>query len=1166
MSRGTRTKIAVLLLASALLGGPLFGLDPSRSLTQYVHDIWNVDDGLPQATVRAIAQTRDGYLWLGTEGGLARFDGVRFTVFNRRTVPAFRENHVFTLLEDRTGYLWIGTHGGGLMGYRDGTFRTLTSESGLASDFVYALHQDREGSLWIGARRGVALLRDGNLVPFRLPVLQRTIWSIAQDRSGAMWIGTDLHGLARIENGVATLYTTATGLPHDAISVVRQLKDGRVLIGTNGAGVYEWSDGRFVPFRATGTLPSAAITALLEDSAGNLWIGTNGGLVRATQGVIVAGAPGELGKSRVNTLTEDREGSLWIGTTNAGLHRLRDGKVHTVTSAQGLPSDRIQTVLHDREGVAWIGTRDGLARVAKGKVTIHSTRDILPNDSVKSLFQSSDGAIWIGTDLGGVVRLIGDRARTTILDPDVPDNTIRAFAEQPGAGVWVGSNGGSLTLFEEGGAVRQFAPDARMPRLFVRAMSVDRNGALWVGTDGNGLFQFTDGKPGRHYTTRDGLSRDSIRSLYIDTEGTIWIGTDGGGLNRLQNGVVTAYGSRDGLFDDLVLQILEDGDGRLWMSCHNGIFAVAKQSLQAFAEKRIHRIDSFVIDNHDGMISRDCSGGSQPAGAKSGDGRLWFPTNEGVVIVDPRRLRRNVHPPPVAIEGVVADHGPVTARGPFELPRGTKNLEISYTALSLVVPQRVRFRYKLDGYDEEWIDAGTRRTAYYTALRPGQYRFRVTAANDDGIWNRSGATAAIHVPPYFYQRRTFVVLIILMIAAAIWMAVALRIRRIRLQAARTAEMDRRLIVEQRMNALGRMASGIAHDFNNTLMSAAPWAEIIRSDYPSDSKLQRAAEAITIAVDRARKVTSQLLEFAQPKQPLVASIDLVPLTREALSMARAVIPPEIDVQMKGDPQGVVAIADEAKISQVLLNLLLNARDAMPDGGRVTVDLRRPTASEAAAWNVDGKGFVVLSVSDSGSGMAPEVVERIFEPFYSTKETGRGTGLGLAVVHRIIEDHQGSIHVDSVEGKGTTFHVLLPAGECVQETEAAPVAPTTGTLRGVRVLLIDDEAVIVELIREVLESDGVSVEVATSGPIAFRLLDDGYRPDAIILDLGLPEMSGDRVHPLLRQRLPEVPIIISSGYGDRQRLDPLLQDSRTSYLQKPYPMRVLVDQVFAMTRAR
>ena len=1110
-------------------------------------------------------QTRDGYLWLGTEEGLARFDGVRFAVFNGRSIPAFRDDHIVSLLEDRGGNLWIGTHGGGLMRHAGGAFALFDTAKGLPTDFAYSLHEDRAGTVWVGARRGIAQIRRGRLVTKTNPAIgARTIWSIHEDRSGAMWLGTDLYGLMRIERNTVTTYTKATGLPHDAIPVITELRDGRLIIGTNGAGIHQWSGERFVPFPVTGKLPSGAITALLEDSARNLWVGTRAGLVRIRDGALSGGAPGELGSAQINSLAEDAEGSLWIGTTSAGLHRLRDGKAYTLTSADGLPSDRAQVVLHDRDGGTWIGTRSGAVHLARGKATTYTTANGLPHPSVRSLFQSADGAIWLGTELGGVVRIAGDRVETTLLDPDVPDNTIRAFAEQPAVGVWVGSNGGRLTLFVDGKPVRRVGPEAGAPRFFVRAMAVDRNGSLWIATDGNGLVQLAGDRTGKTYTQREGLSRDSLRSLSIDAVGTIWIGTDGAGLNRLKDGKITVYRAANGLFDDRILQILEGDDGRIWMSSNNGIFAVEKRALEAFAARRIDRIESLFINDRDGMVTRDCSGGSQPAGAKHADGTLWFPTDGGVTVVDPRRLGRNVHPPPVHIERVIAGRTPVAGKETFELPKGSRDLEIAYAALSLAVPERVRFRYRLEGYDQNWLDAGPRRTAYYTALRPGRYRFQVIAANNDGVWNTRGATAAISLPPYFYQRRSFALLVLALLAAALWAAVTARIRHIRREAARTAEVERRLILAQRMDALGHLASGIAHDFNNTLMAAYPWAELIRRAYPGDVLLQRAALNIAQAVERAKKVTSQLLDFAQPKEPEVAPFDLGELAREQISMARAILPTEIDIHLSVAGK-VGTTGEHGKIGQVLLNLVLNAADAMPKGGRITVEVREPTAGEALQWRVQRDETVLLAVSDTGTGIAAEVMPRIFDPFYTTKGVGKGTGLGLSVVHRIVRDHHGAVHVKSEPGKGSTFAVLLPKSEIADRQRGPAVAAAAkDALRGRTVLLVDDEAVTIEVVKTILSMEGAAVCVSTTGEDALRRIDDGLRPDLVVLDLGLPEMPGDEVHARLRQCLPDLPIIVASGYGDRDRLEPLLVDPNTTYLQKPYPLNMLIGYVAMMTR--
>jgi signal transduction histidine kinase len=708
-----------------------------------------------------------------------------------------------------------------------------------------------------------------------------------------------------------------------------------------------------------------------------------------------------------------------------------------------------------------------------GTVTTYD-RKRSTQSSVRSLYESSDGAIWLGTELGGVVRMTAASLQTTVLDSDVPDNTIRAFAEQPGRGVWAGSNGGRLTLFAGGEPVRRLEYEGGR-RFFVRAMAVDKSGSLWIATDGNGLAHIADATT-RNHTRRDGLSSNSLRSLYIDAEGTVWIGTDGGGLNRLKDGKITVYDTRSGLFDDRILQILEGEDGRLWMSSNNGIFAVEKRALHAFAEHRIDRLQSLFIDDREGMRTRDCSGGSQPAGAKKHDGTLWFPTDGGVAIVDPRRVQKNAHLPPVQIERVTAERTPVHGTTDFELPKGTRNLEIAYTALSFAVPERVRFRYRLEGYDEAWIDAerAARRITRHCV------RGIIDSSSLPRTMTASGIRAAR--PSRSRCRRISTRgapsrFVFALIAAAIWLAVTSRIRSIRREAARNAEMERRLVVIQKMDALGHLASGIAHDFNNTLMAAYPWAELIQRDYPDDPKLQGAAQHIVQAVERAKKVTSQLLDFAQPKQPEVTPFDLGELAQEQVSMARALLPPESQIHLSVNPS-IGATGDRAKIGQVLLNLLLNASDAMPNGGSISVDVREPVAEEAESWNVAPGEMVLLSVSDTGTGIEPDVIPRIFDPFYTTKGVGKGTGLGLAVVHRILQDHHGTVQLESQPGKGTTVHVLLPKGEIPAGKPEPFVAPSAkSTVRGRTVLLIDDEAVTIEVSRT-LHAEG-AVHTATAG---------------------------------------------------------------------------------------
>lgn len=372
-----------------------------------------------------------------------------------------------------------------------------------------------------------------------------------------------------------------------------------------------------------------------------------------------------------------------------------------------------------------------------------------------------------------------------------------------------------------------------------------------------------------------------------------------------------------------------------------------------------------------------------------------------------------------------------------------------------------------------------------------------------------------------------------------------------------AELEKSLAQAQKMESLGQMASGIAHDFNNTLMSALPWADLLRRKYPSDDTIQKASDQVRRAVHRARDVTRQLLNFAQPKKPQMRRARLSELVSDELRMIRPAIPPEISIEHRARYDDDLVNVDFAQMSQALLNLALNAREAMPDGGTLTIEIRKPSAEDCRRWNIAADGYVLLAMTDTGVGISPEVVDKIFDPFFTT---GKRTGLGLSVVHRIAEQHGGNVFVDSKPGKGSTFYLLLP--RVVQAPSPSSVPAGSLSYAGISLLLVDDEKEISEGIRVLLESEGAKVVVADSGPQALESVAAGFRPDFVILDLGLPLMGGEKVHELLREILPTVPIVIFSGYGEQEKVGRLLEDPNTRFKQKPFDIDELMREFAEM----
>ena len=747
---------AAVISALCLVVSPCRGLDPARAITQYAHDAWRTEQGLPQNSVQAIAQTRDGYLWLGTQEGLVRFDGVRFTVFDEKNAPSLGNAHVLTLRAASDGSLWIGTRGRGILRWREGRF-TSFKDPNPAANVVRALFEDSRGRLWAGTDGGLLRFEKDRFVP-AYPADAKSpdvVMAIAESK-GEIWFGTDGGGLRRLKERGLDAFTKKEGLSSDAIRALWADLDGTLWIGTRGGGLNRLREGRAEALPTQGGAWSTiGSSAMQRDRAGNLWIGTRGGGLLRLQGERISSfSKGDgLSSDIVLSLYEDREGSLWVGTDGEGLHRFKDGKVTPFSTQEGLSNNLLLPIYEDRNGTVWLGSYGGgLNAFRDGVFRAYTTRQGLSSDMVVSLAGDPEGNLWIGTDGGGLNRLSGDRVTRFGSAEGLSSNRVTALLSGREGGLWVGTYGGGLDLLR-GGRFTVYGPAEGLGSPMILALTEDRNGTLWVGTDGGGLFRFRDGRF-TALTARDGLANDTVYRIYEDADGVLWIGTFEG-LSRLKDGKFATYTTKTGLFDSRIFQILEDDDGRLWMSCNKGIFRVSRKELNDVAEGRARVFTPAVFGRADGMKSSECNGTSQPAGWKAHDGTLWFPTTLGAVRIDPRHLPSNSQAPPVAIESVAIDKRTYDLVGRLTAPPGGGELEIRYTGLSFLDPSRVRFRYRLDGFDRSWVESDTRRVAYYTNTPPGRYVFRVIACNNDGVWNEQGGSLEIVLEPHFYQTLWF---------------------------------------------------------------------------------------------------------------------------------------------------------------------------------------------------------------------------------------------------------------------------------------------------------------------------------------------------------------------------------------------------------------------------
>ena len=1057
MVRGMAPRLRALalgLLPALLAAPPAEALDPAKAITQYRHEVWRTGEGLPQSSAEALVQTRDGYLWIGTQEGLARFDGARFVVFDKANTPELRHNRILALLEDQRGRLWLGTEGGGLTVLQEGRFRTFGRADGLGSEIVRALAEDADGTLWVGTDAGLQSRDERSFQGWGasegLPA--GPVRAVAVDPSGTLWAGT-AEGLFR-RSGPRFLPAG----PRGAVVSLHAAADGALLAGTPH-GLRVWRDGRVESFGLSEGLPGEVVNGALRDRRGTLWIATSGGLARWSGGRLSTFTPEKgLSNGNVLALLEDREGTLWVGTQDGGLNKLSDASFTPWGVPEGLSGDVAWALFVDRDGAVWSGTDSAGVNVRRGeRVTTIGTADGLAAPGVQAIWQHPDGSVWLGTRGGGVSVVRGGKVVRTIRKADgLASDSICAIRGTRDGSVFFGGRGGGLTRLSPDGSFTRWAEADGLLNGTVHALHEDGAGHLWIGTNGAGLFRF-DGGRFTQFGRAQGLSIEIVNTIHEEPDGTLWVGTYGGGLNRFRDGLFSAATTREGLFDDAVFAILPDGQGNLWISCNRGVYAVSLRELDALARGDARRVNCRPFGAEDGMRNRECNGANQPAGARGPDGRLHFPTIEGVVTVDPAGLCRNPVPPPVLVEDVRIDDEPKPARAFLDLPPGAERFEFHYTALSLRVPSRVRFRVRLEGVDREWVDVGTRRTVWYTNLSPGSYTFRVAGANESGVWNEGETSFSFRLRPRLDQMPFFWLL-----AGTLALAVAYTGYRFRVVRLEVRERELLEIVEERTRSLreekerteralaeaerereraeeawraaeeanrtkSHFLASTSHELRTPLNAILGYSEILSEEIaergleglgPDVSKIHAAGRhllgLINDILDLSRLEAGRLELFPEEFELALLVQDVVGTMGPLAERNRN----RLVVEWTGEAGRLHA--DPTRVRQILLNLLGNAIKFTHDG-EVRFRIRRDGAGEGER--------VVFSVTDSGIGMTGEQISRLFRAFEQadpqvTRRFG-GTGLGLVITRRLARMMGGDVAVESRAGEGSTFTVDLPS---------------------------------------------------------------------------------------------------------------------------------------------
>jgi len=836
----------------------------------------------------------------------------------------------------------------------------------------------------------------------------------------------------------------------------------------------------------------------------------------------------------------------------------------------------VRTVMQDRTGAMWVGGRGGLTRIAATRTTF-THADGLASDVVYSLHEAHDGSIWVGTDTG-VSRYRDGRFEVVSIN-GLSHGEVRAFEDDPSGTFWIGTEGG-LVRRDADGTLRSFTTKDGLPSNGVLTLHRARDGVLWIGTR-QGLSRMARGETIEPFTPA-GLAQAPIIAISEETDGTLWLASGAVGLFRLKDGRVDHFTSHQGLYDDTLMETLEDRAGYFWVGTNRGIFRIRKRELDDVARGLRKTVESTVYGTGDGLRAAECNGGTQPAGWKSADGKLWFATIRGLAMVDPSRLTPSSVPPPVVVEHVMAGAREWSPSRALDLPAGSNDLEIQYTAFSFSAPERIRFRYRLEGFDQEWVDAGKRRAAYYTNIPPGSYRFRVSAANESGVWSNADAVLPITIAPRFHQTIAFRIALALIALLAIWLLDRARIWRMRsrerwlteLVAERTRSLEEalagaetarreaeehrreaekqhieaerlRIEAEAASRAKSTFLANMSHELRTPMNSIIGFTDILsqRLEDKIDSKFHNFLLLVRTSSQHLLAIINDILDLSKVEMgkmevfpetfPLHDVVNGVTQVMGAISQ-RANVTIETDVA-----SDIPAIeTDPGKLKQILFNLLSNAVKFSPRGSTIHLTARR----------LDNQ--IEISVTDRGPGIDPSDVEKAFEEFRqlgTARNAQIGTGLGLSLVRRFSELLGGSVRVESLPGEGSTFYVTLPL-RYSSVVAVGDIAMPSGST----VLVIDDDEEEWRVVRAALDTTTFVPMRVMSGREALARL-QRITPAAAVLDLALRGGEGWEVLAALRRA--SIPVIVIASADDSQPA----QEQVADVLIKPVQGAKLVERL-------
>ena len=981
--------------------------DSASGARAFSFQSWQKEQGLAQNSVQALTQTRDGYIWLGMDDGLVRFDGLRFVAFG--IADGIKGAPITTLCQDRRGALWIGTANNGLNCWSSADFTTVTTMDGLPGNSITALVEDDSGRIWIGTDAGLAVWQNG-----RLSATNET----------AQFSGLRVNALFKDRNG--TLWAAV-----------------------KNAGIYHFSNERFVAVTEDSLDDSLKDShCLLVDLSGRLWVGAGPDLVLCRDGDrwYRSRIPRHEAKSHITSLAEEPDGTVWAGSSGGGLLQFTDGKPAALPGGTGLAGNLVQSLMTDREGHLWVGSEAGLNRLRRKPLTILSQTDGLGMGAAGATAEVMPGVVWVAKATSGLYRWDGksfnrlavagvphDLSITTLLvthdhrcwvattnslllykDPIAAADEVKiinssienivALSEDRDGVLWAGTREGTIWRLREGAWLQE---NKITLTNCITGIIPETDGSVWIGTDGDGLWRIDKGTVQQF--DRGGLPSKNIRTLFLEADGTLWVGTADAGLGRLRNGRFVHFTTREGLPDNNVAQILEDDFGRLWIGTGGGIACVGKTQFEKVASGKATRVHPQVFGRAEGMLSEECIGGFYPAGLKTRSGLLWYSTAKGICVVNPRFLPREAPVPNPVLEEVMVDDGlafrvrgptltPVTHSANFlRIRPGKHRVEFRFTGLSFEAPELIRFRYRLEGVESEWIEAETRRSAFYGYLPPGSYRFHVAACNNNGIWSESESSLQLVIPHHIWQTWWFITLAVVGAAAFVIFTVHITERR---------KLHRRLRRVEQERALESERTRIAKDLHDE-MGAKLCRISFLSEHASRNQIpaQELTNQITSISDASRELLHSLDEIVWAVNPQNDTLEHVAsyigqYAQEYFQMTG--IQCELDIPTQVPPHPLS--------SQTRHHLFLATHEAL------TNILKHSGASRAGVSMVLAKAAFEIKISDNGKGLTSNHAE--------SNPDAIASGDGLSNMRKRLADIGGQCSIDSSPGRGTNIKFVIP----------------------------------------------------------------------------------------------------------------------------------------------